>query len=172
METVRHNQFKITFISSYDSYSLVASIIVTKNFHLLRTFLEKEASKEESDNFFNSILPKIQNLCLNAETYFPESPKLLRKHSNQAVYFTQYQCGIILGSVRYKLTWKLARMEFYDWCLYSQMNWNKHWHFSVYSLGEIQPSAILNMHHSIQSISASYLDCRQRLTTLKNFERY
>ena len=104
METVRHNQFKITFISSYDSYSLVASVIVTKNFHLLRTFLEKEASKEESDNFFNSILPKIQNLCLNAENYFPKSPKLLRKHSNQAVYLTQYQCGIILGSVRYKPT--------------------------------------------------------------------
>ena len=52
MVTVRHNQFKITFILSYDSYSMVASVIVTKNFHLLRTFLEKEASKEESDNFF------------------------------------------------------------------------------------------------------------------------
>ena len=67
---------------------------------MLKTFFEKEASEEERSRFFNYIIPTIQKLCLLGMNHFPEPPRLLKKHSNEAVYLTQYQCGILLGSVQ------------------------------------------------------------------------
>ena len=51
------------------------------SFRLLKHFFVEEATLDERVLFFDSTLPKMQELCLNAEAHFPEPPRLLTRFS-------------------------------------------------------------------------------------------
>lgn len=66
------------------------------SFRLLKAFFIEEASLEERVTFFDETLPKMQEICLSADKYFPEPPRLLKKRSNREIYLSQHQASILM----------------------------------------------------------------------------
>ena len=66
------------------------------SFRLLKHFFVEEATIDERVQFFDSTLPKMQKLCLNAESFFPEPPRLLTRESSRSVYMSQKQASILM----------------------------------------------------------------------------
>ena len=66
------------------------------SFRLLKAFFIEEATLEERVTFFDETLPNMQEICLSAEKYFPEPPRLLKKRSNREIYLSQHQASILM----------------------------------------------------------------------------
>ncbi|VVC35590.1 Hypothetical protein CINCED_3A006843 [Cinara cedri] len=67
-------------------------------FHLLHSFFNECLSEEETDSFFNNLLPKIIELALKLPKLITSPIPLLKQNSSHSISFTQMQIACLLAN--------------------------------------------------------------------------
>lgn len=67
-------------------------------FSLLHSLFEDEFSEQDSEHFFDDVMPKLINLALRLPELIPSSIPLLKKKMNHSISLSQEQAGCLLAN--------------------------------------------------------------------------
>ncbi|XP_050433328.1 poly(ADP-ribose) glycohydrolase-like isoform X2 [Adelges cooleyi] len=93
-------------------------------FHLLHSFFENVLTKEEeTDEFFENLLPKIINLALELPTFITSPIPLLKQNNNHSISISQIQIACLLANA-FLCTFPNRNGDYSEYKTYPQINFN------------------------------------------------